>query len=131
MARIGRSERSCRCIALEMGAAGLRHRQHLTDRVAWMAEREDEPEAAVRALQGELEARGLWPLGLSLETETPADQVQELLADNPAWPDYMNLEIRIPTGPAVDAPEAEARGDSGRSGDDARGVDQPPCRRRP
>lgn len=76
---------------LKEGLTPAGYRRRLSQRVAWMVNQEDDPEAAVAALAREMESRGLWSLGRPEE-----NPVSALLADNPAWPDYLNLVVQLP-----------------------------------
>ena len=60
-----------------------------------MMEQEPDPEEAVDALAAALESRDLWP-GVPIQATSVWGRVAELLTDNPAWPDYLNLQIELP-----------------------------------
>jgi hypothetical protein len=42
-----------------------------------------------------LEDRGLWP-GVEFVSESPEGRLDELLGQNPLWPDYLNLQVERP-----------------------------------
>ena len=56
---------------------------------------EPDPEAALEALTAALESRDLWP-GVQMQASSLWARVDELLTDNPAWPDCLNLQIEFP-----------------------------------
>lgn len=84
---------------LRSGMTVPAYREALATRVAWMVARAPSPAGAVRALTQELESRGLWAMGVP-EGDAEA-QVDQLLTQNPAWPDYLNLAIELPEPPLM------------------------------
>lgn len=69
----------------------------LTDRVAWLISLEDDPKAAQRELADELERLGAWN-GRS-QFDSPWDAANQMLQDNPAFPDLFNLVVALPRSP--------------------------------
>lgn len=71
------------------------YRDALATRLVWMIEREESPQEAIDALRVALETRDLWP-AVEVQASSLWGQVAELLTDNPAWPDYLNLRLELP-----------------------------------
>jgi hypothetical protein len=79
---------------VKVGISKQDYRVRLVSRVVWMMEQESDPEEAVEALTAALESRDLWP-GVPVQANSLWGRVDELLTDNPAWPDYLNLQVEF------------------------------------
>ena len=73
------------------------YRSILTDRVAWLIGLEDDQKSAQRELADELERLGAWN-GRS-QFDSPWDAANQMLRDNPAFPDLFNLGVTLPRSP--------------------------------
>lgn len=74
--------------------AGSHYYEALAERVAWMLEQADEPEAAVAELARNLDDRGAWDGPWKFKSSREA--AQAMLVDNPAFPDLFQCTVPLP-----------------------------------
>ena len=68
----------------------------MAHRVWWMVEQCDDPEDGLRQLECKIERLGLWPMP-NVEEMSRYHRVQAMLTnENPMWPDYFGLRVRMP-----------------------------------
>ena len=71
--------------------------QELADRVAWMMEQEDDPQAAQAELARALEDMGAWTGPRRFES--PSQAAAEMMVGNPAFKDLLTASFRLPASP--------------------------------
>ena len=94
---------------LKAGLTKAAYLDRLCARLAWLIEREDSPRRAMAALADAMEAAGAWSGPRTFPS--PEDAVQEMLLDNPAFGDLLNLVVQLPDErpfPVRRMPAAEA-----------------------
>lgn len=81
--------------------APLRMRRYLsllTDRVLWMVEQEEDPQEALQQIADSLEQAGLLEPGTT-PPENPTQALMEMLEDNPAFQNQLQLVANLPQSP--------------------------------